>query len=159
MADPNKFLKNYTSSNWPEIHCSCSNIDGMIKIDPKAEFRSQLIEHVLNNPHDASPQILRDLFSFEAEHSEHSHSVHTQLGELATMMLEQSIGAFVMDFLEGLERTFDTQMALASLSVSDETRQTALIRLQEIKRASNGECNELLEYGLNYFSDKRARSP
>jgi hypothetical protein len=157
MTDHSEFLRNYSPSSWPEIYCSCSNSEGKIEIDPKAEFRSQLIEHVLSKPQSASPQLLRDLFSFEAEHSEHSQSTHSQLDDLASMMLEQSNGSFVMDFLEGLERTFDTQMALASLSISDETRQAALIRLLEIKRASNSEGNELLEYGLNYFSDKRAK--
>jgi hypothetical protein len=150
------FVVNYSAASIERIRFAWNDKHGADFADANQAFRTEVVEFVVDQPHKAPLELVRDLFLEEASWCREAWGSSRHFSELAETMVKKCGVAYLDDFLKGMMASFDTfgachQMRLREFEI-DEFLQAIEERL---KQAPEKRSVSLLESGRDLFKKYR----
>ena len=145
-----EFIRSYCSSDQERIKFRWNGKHASEFEDPNQEFRLSVIKYVISHEQEYSGELLRDLFEAETLYSREAWCVIDGLGTLGLKLLQQGKSQFVMDFLRGKYRCFDTEMVVSANSLSIPLLKECVAFLKRRSVANAGE-QALIKAGIEHF--------
>src|SRR6476660_5740237 len=142
------FVANYSAASIERIRFVWNGKHGADFSDANQEFRTDVVEVVVDQPHKAPLELVRDLFLEEASWCREAWGSSRHFSELAENVVKKCGVAFLDDFLKGMMMSFDTfgachQMRLREFEI-EEFSQAIEERLKQTPEKRSG---SLLESG------------
>lgn len=151
--DVPEFVRGYDRSDWERLRFAWNGQHAEDFEDANQEFRAAVTRYAIENPGEATAELLADLFQAHSEWSREAWCAPLGFEEIGALLLSGGGGAVLPRFAKGFVATFDTFGACHAMQLDPTLLRSLQVRcrellagyLQEEDRKRLGSVDELFE--------------
>ena len=150
-----KFIKAYSIVDFEYIKFDWNGKHGDALEDPNMDFRMQVCEFLVKDFSIASDQLILDLYQELSSSSKETWSVYRNYHLFAQEVLNRGKTKYLLNYLKGAGKSFDTALASARVPLSHEEKEEILSYVNtQMSNSKNEENKKYYELALKRFAIK-----
>lgn len=143
------FVQSYSKNSFKKIKCNLTNED------KNYGFREMVSDYVVKNPEEVNDQLILDLYSEWSKSSQITWDVYFNFHLLAQALFDRGGTKFLMEYLKGASKTYDTLMSSNCIKISEELNEAILEKSKKaLENDPDKEIRSLWELAIERFEKK-----
>ena len=151
--DIEQFIRSYAGTDFREIEFYWNGKHGEDFEDLNMDFRMEVCEYLVKDFSIAPDQLILDLYQELSRSSKQTWGVYQHYHLFAQEILNRGRTKYLLHYLQGAGRSFDTRLASARIKLTDEEKQEILDYVDvQMADPANAEYKAYFEWAQERFA-------
>jgi hypothetical protein len=148
-----KFIKEYSKSDFDKIKFDWNGKHGDELKDPNMDFRMEVCEYLIKDFSVASDNLILDLYQELSKSSKETWGVYRSYHLFAQEILNRGKTKYLLNYLQGASQSFDTSLASGRIELTNDEKKEILDFVdKQMADSTNTENRKYFEFAQQRFA-------